>query len=52
VAKAIRTYQQIGTWCGDIAIPKNLYENTLNVFEHSKLISRRHPYEKVVVPPP
>jgi NitT/TauT family transport system substrate-binding protein len=52
VAKAIRTYQQMGTWSGDIAIPKNLYENALNVFEHSNLISQRHPYEKVVVPPP
>lgn len=52
VAQAIRTYQQMGTWSGDIAIPKNLYENALNVFEHSRLISQRHPYEKVVVPPP
>lgn len=52
VAKTIRTYQQMGTWGGDIAIPKNLYENALNVFKHSKLISQRHPYEKVVVPPP
>jgi NitT/TauT family transport system substrate-binding protein len=52
VAKAIRTYQQMGTWTGDIAIPKNLYENALNVFEHAKLISQRYPYEKVVVPPP
>ncbi|OEU78765.1 MAG: hypothetical protein BA865_06325 [Desulfobacterales bacterium S5133MH4] len=52
VAQAIRTYQQMGTWSGDIAIPKNLYENALNVFEHSRLISQRYPYEKVVVPPP
>ena len=52
VAKTIRSYQQMGTWSGDIAIPKNLYENALNVFKHSKLISQRHPYEKVVVPPP
>ena len=52
VVRAVRTYQQMGTWSGDIAIPKNLYENALNVFEHSNLVSQRHPYEKVVVPPP
>jgi NitT/TauT family transport system substrate-binding protein len=52
VAKTIRTYQHMGTWSGDITIPKNLYENALNVFENSKLISQHHPYEKVVVPPP
>jgi len=27
-------------------------EIPLNVFEHSKRISQRHPHEKVVVPPP
>jgi hypothetical protein len=24
----------------------------LDVFQHSQLITRRHPYEQVVVPPP
>lgn len=52
VANAIRTYQRMGTWNGDISIPKDLYENALNVFEHSGLIMQRHPFDKVVVPPP
>lgn len=52
VADAVRAYQQMGTWRGDIAIPKDLYESALDVFEHSNLISQRHAYEKVVVPPP
>jgi len=52
VSRAIRTYQRMGTWGGDISIPKDLYENALNVFEHSRLITQRHPFEKVVVPPP
>lgn len=52
VSRAIETYQQSGTWGGDIQIPKELYEKALNVFEHSGLITRRHPYENVVAPPP
>jgi len=52
VGRAIAAYQNIGTWQGSIQIPKDLYENALNVFEHAKLISRRHPYEDVVAPPP
>ena len=49
---AIESYQKMGTWDGDIQIPKDLYENALNVFESAGLITRRHPYEKVVAPPP
>lgn len=52
VSRAITAYQRMGTWGGDISIPKDLYENALNVFEHSRLITQRHPFEKVVVPPP
>jgi len=52
VSRAIEAYQKSGTWGGDIQIPKDLYENALNVFEHSGLITRRHPYESVVTPPP
>jgi len=52
IADAIRAYQEMGTWGGDIPIPKDLYENALDVFEHSDLISRRYEYDKVVVPPP
>ena len=28
------------------------YETALDVFAHSRLISRRYPYDQVVVPPP
>ncbi len=52
VSRAIRAYQRMGTWGGDISIPKDLYENALNVFEHSRLITQRHLFKKVVVPPP
>ena len=52
VRRAIETYQKLGTWGGEIQIPKELYDNALNVFEHAGLITRRHPYESVVTPPP
>ena len=52
LGRAIAAYQKMGTWDGDIQIPSDLYENALDVFEHAKLISHRHPYESVVVPPP
>jgi NitT/TauT family transport system substrate-binding protein len=49
---AIRFYQGLGCWAGDIAIDPAHYETALDVFAHSKLITRRHPYDKVVVAPP
>jgi NitT/TauT family transport system substrate-binding protein len=50
--RAIAAYQALGTWAGDIAIPKSLYEKALDVFTHSKLITKRYAYELVVAPPP
>jgi NitT/TauT family transport system substrate-binding protein len=49
---AIRYYQELGCWAGDIAIDPAHYETALDVFAHSKLIRRRHLYDKVVVAPP
>jgi NitT/TauT family transport system substrate-binding protein len=49
---AIRYYQDLGCWAGDIEIDPAHYETALDVFAHSKLITRRHPYDKVVVAPP
>ncbi len=51
-ASAVAYYQQLGTWDGDITIPRELYESALDVFEHSDMVGKRHPYEEVVVPPP
>ena len=50
VSRAIEAYQKSGTWNGDILIPKDLYDNALDVFEHAGLITQRHPYESVVAP--
>jgi NitT/TauT family transport system substrate-binding protein len=52
LVRAIAAYQALGTWAGEIAIPEAWYEKALDVFLHSKLITRRHPYEAVVVAPP
>jgi NitT/TauT family transport system substrate-binding protein len=49
---AIACYQKLGCWDGDVAIDWSHYETALDVFAHSRLISRRHPYDQVVVAPP
>ncbi|HEV8260718.1 MAG TPA: hypothetical protein VGQ19_08180 [Burkholderiales bacterium] len=52
LAAAIACYQRLGCWAGDISIDRSHYETALDVFAHSRLISRRHPYDQVVVPAP
>jgi NitT/TauT family transport system substrate-binding protein len=49
---AIGRYQKLGAWQGDIAIPRDLYEQALEVFWHGGAIRQRHPYEQVCVSPP
>ena len=51
-ASAIAFYQSLGTWSGDIEIPRDLYDSALDVFEHSGMVGARHDYDEVVVPPP
>jgi NitT/TauT family transport system substrate-binding protein len=48
LADAIRRYQEIGTWTGDIAIPRDLYDQALDVFQSVGGITWRHPYTEVV----
>jgi NitT/TauT family transport system substrate-binding protein len=50
--RAIDFYQALGCWSGTCAIERPLYETALDVFAHSKLITRRHPYDEVVAPAP
>ena len=52
IAAAIAYYQELGTWSGDIAIEPEIYETALDVFAHSNLITKRHAYSDVVIPPP
>jgi NitT/TauT family transport system substrate-binding protein len=52
LTRAIEYYQGLGTWGGGVSIPPEPYETALDVFSHSKLITRRYPYGEVVVAPP
>ena len=52
VTEAIRRYQQLDAWSGDIPIEPALYEAALDAFAHGGRSGRRHPYDRVVVPPP
>jgi NitT/TauT family transport system substrate-binding protein len=50
LAAAIAQYQSIGAWNGGIEIPRDLYEQSLNVFESTGAIKQRHPYDAVCFP--
>ena len=49
LAGTIRRYQALGCWDGGVEIPRALYEQALNVFEHAGEIHERFPYESVCV---
>jgi NitT/TauT family transport system substrate-binding protein len=48
LAAAIERYQNLGCWEGDLKIPRDFYEQALNVFQFARAIAWRHPYEEVV----
>jgi NitT/TauT family transport system substrate-binding protein len=47
LAAAIGRYQALGCWEGGLEIPRDLYEQALNVFQTEGVIARRHAYEDV-----
>jgi NitT/TauT family transport system substrate-binding protein len=47
----IAGYQSLGCWDGGIEIPRDLYEQALNVFQAAGEITWRHRYDEVVVAP-
>ncbi len=49
LASAIAGYQGIGAWEGGAGIPRDLYEQSLTVFEHSGAIRQRQPYDAVCI---
>jgi NitT/TauT family transport system substrate-binding protein len=48
LADAVGRYQGLGCWEGDIEIPKDLYEQALNIFQAAGEITWRHRYDEVV----
>jgi NitT/TauT family transport system substrate-binding protein len=47
LASSIAQYKSIGVWNGGIEIPRDLYEQSLNVFESTGSIKIRHAYDDV-----
>ncbi|MEE8363212.1 MAG: ABC transporter substrate-binding protein [Dehalococcoidia bacterium] len=52
LSATIRFYQGLGCWNPSVEITRQAYDTALDVFLHSSLITKRHPYEEVVVAPP
>jgi NitT/TauT family transport system substrate-binding protein len=52
LTETIATYQRLGNWSPHVEITRPAYEATVDIFQHAGLITRRHAYEDVVVPPP
>ncbi|PYO56127.1 MAG: hypothetical protein DMD83_16040 [Candidatus Rokuibacteriota bacterium] len=48
----IGSYQRLGCWTPHVEITRPAFEATLDVFQHSGLITRRHRYEDVIAAPP
>jgi NitT/TauT family transport system substrate-binding protein len=51
LAETVRRYQGIGCWEGGLEVPRDLYEQALNVFQAAGEIAWRHRYEEVVTRP-
>jgi NitT/TauT family transport system substrate-binding protein len=52
LVRGIEAYQRLGCWDGDVTIDAAHYEAALDVFQHSRSVSKRYPMSQVVVPPP
>jgi NitT/TauT family transport system substrate-binding protein len=48
LAATVARYQELGCWNGGIEIPRDLYEQALNVFQSVGALTWRHRYEEVV----
>ncbi|MBI3776270.1 MAG: ABC transporter substrate-binding protein [Gammaproteobacteria bacterium] len=52
LTRTVAAYQNLGCWSGDVTISPQSYENLLDVFLFSGLITRRHAYNLAVMAPP
>jgi NitT/TauT family transport system substrate-binding protein len=52
LTQTIATYQKLGNWTPHVEITRPAFEVTLDVFEYSGLITKRHKYEDVIALPP
>ena len=51
LSDSVRDYQALNCWQGDTPIPRDLYDQALNVFAADGQIRRRHSYEMVCALP-
>ncbi len=52
LATTIAAYQKLGNWTPHVEITRPAYEATLDIFMFGGRITKRHPYDKVIAPPP
>jgi NitT/TauT family transport system substrate-binding protein len=52
LAATVATYQKLGNWSPHVEITRPAFEATLDIFQHSGLITKRHNYDDVVALPP
>ena len=52
LTQTIATYQKLGCWTPHAEITRPAFEVTLDVFQYSGLISKRHKYDDVIAQPP
>ena len=52
LTRTIATYQKLGCWTPHVEITRPAFEVTLDAFEYSGLITKRHRYEDVIAQPP
>src|SRR5262249_15930900 len=48
LASTIAAYQKLGNWSPHVEITRPAFEATLDIFQHSGLITKRHPYADVI----
>jgi len=51
LTQTIAAYQKLGCWTPHVEITRPAFEVTLDVFEYSNLITRRHKYDDVIAQP-
>ena len=49
ISAAIKDYQKLKTWDSTIEVSNQEYEKSLEIFEHSKLITKKHKIDDVVL---
>lgn len=52
LTETIATYQKLGNWTPHVEITRPAFEVTLDAFEYSGLITKRHKYDDVIAQPP